>query len=234
MKVIELTIDGEVHDVPIKTFDELTIADWQRITEAPEGETPQQLLVRVFGVTEAIADRVPRSKAKEIVDWYASWITSNTDLSERITKVSEAIQRKEEEMQAEEKSMTPAHIRQAMIDAGLHQDHITVREEVFVVPQSLGNTELAQWDVFEETAREHGSKPMATMYAKILACLCLKEGETFEQAPEVSERTAVFMHAKLGEAMVVSAFFFSSDDGFSGIMHRYCPHFLGLRMLWPA
>lgn len=234
MQVIKITIDTKDHEIPVRPFDEMTIRDWQRIGEAPEGESVSELLQRVFRMDVELSRRIPRSKAQELVNWYLGWITESAKINEAITKVSDSIQKTEDDLMSEGKVMTVEDIRRIMIQAGMHRDQIHVGGEVFLVPQNLGNTDLAQWDVFEEAAREHGSKPIAAMYAKILACLCLKPGETFVDAPSVEERTEFFMDARLIDATVVSAFFFSSDDDFSRIMLHNCPHFLALQPLSPA
>lgn len=232
-EVIRIEVGPEVHEFPVKRFDQITLADYIRIMDAPEGEQQYEMVSRVFGIPRRITLAMTTPERAGLLKWYGEWITNGDELQKRIAAVSTGLK---ELATKEKRNWTHKDMREALKAAGLHTTSIEVDGKTYHVPQRLDNTGLwDQWIKLQKAQEAHDKRKdmEQKLYATILAIFCMQEGETWpvqrndETDNAFADRFAdwymprldLFSRAKYIDAQSVCAFFFSSSLEFEGITH---------------
>jgi hypothetical protein len=224
-----IVTEEEVHEVEVRPFDRLTVADYLRIGEPPEQpELPHELAARVFGIPERVTWIMRAHELEHLGQWYLGWLTEGAKRWEALRTVNEALNA----MDNEGKAWTPQEALELLKAHGLHRTAIEVEGVQYRVPQRLEHeTTWGQWLSIRHTVERHKG-PEAALYPKVLAILCMPEGERFpmrskdETAEAFDERfaawlrarTRTFERARFVDALACCAFFLSSSATFRAII----------------
>lgn len=221
--------DDDFHEVALKDYDELTVRDYLRITEeGPPGETDQQRIAGAFGVPRRFTMIMRAHEAAQVMTHYLEWIRKSAEQWGAVRGILEKLDNWEDPAAP----WTREDAQELMRLEGLDRKTITVGDRVFVVPERVEHeTVWGQWLSLTDTVKAH-TGPDAALYPKVLALLCLEEGERYpSQGKEeddhafearfvqwVTDRIQLFHEARMVDAMAVCAFFLSSSAQFSAIM----------------
>lgn len=219
----------EVHDIPVRKFDELTVSDYLRIAEQPkEGEQTHELVSRVFQIPRRIAWAMKAHEVEALFAWYVEWIKRSNEAWASVKAVTERLP----ELSPEGTPWTMPQAIELLKEHSLHRTSITVNGVVYAVPQRLEtDTSWGQWISLKHLAETHKG-PEAAMYPGILALLCMAEGESYPVQGKDEEvdafdarflewytkRCAMFSGARMVDALACCAFFLSSSPQFSETM----------------
>jgi hypothetical protein len=223
MNVIHITHHGKVIDeIEIKTFDELTIGEWERIApDIQPGETKDQLLTRVFGIDPEQARLITPQQADDLMRFRATWITEHNRTFQMVQAIGKAFE--------DRAKNTVDELRKVWSEFKPSIATVSVHGKTYAVPQDIGSTLFAQWvnfamaindkaippdpEVEGDTGREGSTTTQ--FYAQVLACMLTDidhpdewmDNGTKEDEKRFEElfktRTAAMYGAKMGEAIEV-------------------------------
>lgn len=239
--------EEEYRDIPVPTFEELTVEQYGRLTTSVDGEAQHQTIARIFGLPEHLALALTVAERGELMEFLHAYLKDTAKAWADLGKAKEALKAVTEEHQ---RRPTPADIRAAMEGHGLFRSHIEAGGRRFVVPQELENTtKWGQWITAQSAIEEHvkSKDPDWKLWPKLLAVFCLEAGERWptkadgEDADEFDERfgawlgarQAIMQGARFVDAMAVTAFFFSTSTEFARIMLPHTTNTHGSPMPWP-
>lgn len=242
-----IVTDEEIHDIPVKSYEELTVEDWLRIHDGhKEGEEPFETLHRVFGLETRIARVMKMHEIYGMLAAYTKYLNDGKDQWAKANDISRILAEEDEETG---QPWSAERMKYLLNSRGLWRETIEVEGQTFHVAQDIdldGNygqlidlKSICQIEDISETAR----------YPMIMAVYCLKEGEGYGPAKEAGEtaeshqsrfdkwsadRRKLFRRARMVDAQAVCAFFFSSSDVFRETTHRVFPSFHTLKRLSPS
>ena len=239
---IELT-DTEAHEVTLLPFDQLTVEDYLRIAEPTrENEQPHEQVSRIFGIPERITWVMKTHEVERLMSWYADWMRKGAASWASVKAVTDRLPEKD----ATGKPWTMAEAIELLSEHSLHRRHIEVDGVRYIVPQRIEHdTTWGQWLSLKHVADRHKG-PEAELYPKVLAVLCMAEGERYprrgsDETPEAFEerfatwttqRRRLFRRARFVDALACCAFFLSSSEQFTAIMGASMTNCLNWSRRW--
>jgi hypothetical protein len=235
VNVIRLHLGDRTEDVPIKTFDELTIEDWEDITRPPDpGESRADVLYRMFDIPHEFGALITNRQVEGLLRFRSEWITAHNRTIELIEAVRTACE------EVEHKRLD------AMLAVWLEHrpklETITAFDQVFRVPQNIGlDLNYGQW-VNLQIAIDSRARPadpnvegdegkpgltITQFYATVLAAVLTSAADPMEWrdlgtpqeeqrfADLFESRAAVMRHARLCDAIEVCTFLLMQRYGLS-------------------
>ncbi len=225
MNLLRLRFHDRIEDIPLKSFDELTIEEWERITtKAQPGEEKADVLFRMFGIPHEYGAKANNGDAMGLLRVYEDWIREHNRTLEMMDAIHKACEAHEDRRLAELKSVWITH-RPAI-------RYVGVGSQVFSVPQDIGTDILyAQWMNLQvaidqravapdpEVEGDKGRPGTTTIqfYADVLACMLTREDrprewfdagtkEDEERFAELfAERASTMRQARIADAIEVCA-----------------------------
>lgn len=223
-----IVTDQEVHDIPIRSFEQLTVADYLRISEPRDNEPPHQTVARVFNIPTRITWVMKVHEVEALFEWYGKWMKEGAKAWGSV----EAVQGLLKDAEEGGEPMKAAQALEVLKAHSLYRATIEVDGVKYIVPQHLDqDTVWGQWLSLQALAESH-SGPEAELYPNVMAVLCLEEGERYPTANEgetqdafdarysewMVRRRATFRKARFVDALACCTFFLSSSSRFAETM----------------
>ena len=227
---IHLDLGDTIHEVPIKPFHELTVADYLHITAPiPEGEEMHETVARVFRFPPLYAWAMKADQVEGLYEWFLQW---HREGAERWAAMKRVTLKLEEWTDTHTGPWNHEDAKALLEAEGFHRGFIEIDGVRYMVPQKLEEESIfGQWASLKDLTHDHNGEE-AELYAAIMAIFCMTEGERFpsqhrdEEDHEftarfmgwIQDRRSLFMRATMVDAMGVCAFFLSSSSRFRGTM----------------
>lgn len=233
MNVIRLRFRDHHEDIEVKTFDELTIAEWEEISKPSQtGEDKADILYRMFGIPHEHGRRIVDREAMTLLKVHEDWIQEHSRAMELMASIRDACEQSEDKrldaVTAVWKRMRPSI------------EKVQAFGQTFTVPQNIGTeVNYGQWmnlqvaidqravppdpDVEGDKGREGTTSTQ--FYAAILACMLTNEAHPEEWHDDGTKedeirfrelfeaRTAVMRHARIGDAIEVCSWLLMQRAG---------------------
>lgn len=237
----------EYRDVPVPTFEELTIEHYGRLATTVDGEAQHATIARIFDTPEHMALAMTPKERGVLLEFLHTYLRDTAKAWKDMGAAKQALKAVTEQHQ---RRPTPADIREAMEGHGLFRRSIMVQGRTFAVPEAIEHTcKWGQWITAQSDIEQHvkSGDPDWKLWPRLLAVFCLEPGERWPTKAEgedadafderfgewLGTRTALMHHARFVDAMAVVAFFFSTSIEFGRIM---LPHTMSTRsspLPWP-
>lgn len=225
MNILRLRFADRVEDIELKSFDELTIEEWEEVSRKAEtGEQKADVLHRMFGIPYDYAAKANNGDAMGLLRFYEDWIKDHNRSLELMNSVREACEAHEDRRLSAIKDVWLTH-RPAI-------QYVKAHGQMFKVPQDIGTeVNYAQWMNLQVAIDQRAVPPdpevegdtgrpgtnVYQFYAAVLACMLTNADHPEEwhddgtRADEVrfselfQARAAVMRHARIADAIEVCA-----------------------------
>lgn len=225
MNILRLRFADRVEDIPLKSFDELTIEEWENVTRKAEpGEEKEDVLFRMFGIPHHYGKDANPNDCVNALTAYEDWVKDHNRTLEMMDAIHTACEAHEDRRLAE--------LRKVWLTHRPSIRYVNVHGQVYSVPQDIGtDVNYAQWMNLQvaidqraiapdpEVEGDKGRPGTTTyqFYAAVLACMLTREDEPQEwhdngtKADEVrfaelfEARAAIMRHARIADAIEVCA-----------------------------
>lgn len=225
MNVLRLRFRDRVEDFELKSFDELTIDEWERIARKPEkGEGKPEILERMFGIPTKYGAMIHDRQAMGLLSHYEAWISDHNRTMQMMRDVRDACEACTDRRLASIRDVWVKH--RPAIKA------VMVEGERYIVPQSLDtDVTYMQWSNLQvaidrravapdpDVEGDEGKPGTTTMqfYAEVLAWMLRTDGHELEWYDNGSlteearfdhiykTRPGVFRKARIADAIEVCA-----------------------------
>ena len=193
MNLLRLRFHDRTEDIPLKSFGELTIAEWEDVTKKQEkGETKADVLYRMFGIPHEYGKAAHNGDALGMMKVYEDLIGENNRTLEMMGKVREACDASEKR-ELHVLNSVWQQFRPAI-------QFVHAHGQTFRVPQNIGtDVNYGQWMNLQvaidqrahppdpEVEGDKGKPGTTTLqfYADVLACML-----TNTEDPEARTRPA--------------------------------------------
>jgi len=236
---IRLTIaEGDHHDIVVKPFDQLTVAEHIRIYEndsKDEGynplDTAKNRLVRITGAPDRFIRYMRSAEIDELVRVLDEQVTANNMVMGKLAKVRETLDAWEKEHNGQTWNLADA--RAVLEGHSLFTTTITVNGRTYTAP-FVEEATFGQWIDLQSAMDVVGGEPESMSYVRALAVMMTGEDgpypvqENEENDTDyrtranayTQQRRADFLAAPFVEVLGAAAFFFSNSERFAAI----CAH----------
>lgn len=233
MNILRLRFPDRTEDIPLKSFDELTIEEWDNVTRKAEpGEEKADVLYRMFGIPHEYGRKANNGDAMGLLRFYEDWVTEHNLSLEIMEGIRQACEAHEDRRLDELRAVWIKH-RPAI-------QYVNAGGQVFKVPQDIGlDVNYAQWMNLQvaidsravapdpEVEGDEGKPGTTTMqfYGQVLACMLTSadhpdewhDNGTKEDEERFTElfqaRAAVMRHARIADAIEVCAWLLMQRAG---------------------
>lgn len=220
---IRIDIAGEVREVSLPSFEEITLDDFMRIQDAPDGELDHETVARITGIDTLTTMAMKMHEAQAVLEWYWGHLTDGAKEWAAMDRIRKRLE-----------EANPENWTRADVWAEIEKEwppvlSFTVDGETFIVPRDLdAQTVFGQWVSFQQVLsnQQDGAKDYA-MFPYILREFCLKEGEDYRKSSRDaalwSERLATMRKVRMVDAYRVHAFFFSTSRRYAESIDLHFP-----------
>lgn len=236
--------DDDVHEIELKTFDQLTTAEFIRMAERDDDPTDATLtkdkakLIRLTGAPDRFIRYMTDSEVEQAYTYVLGVLESS---NEHIKKLSEVNKTLEEWEEAHERKWNVEDAKQVMEQFGIFRSSVTMGDTTYDA-KPLGTAHYGQWIDLESAVFTLKDATESELYAQTLAILMhgadgkypvQTEHESLEDYSErcgsyTSERVRFFMAAPWVEVMGCAAFFFFNDQRYEAICNPFMRRFQNL------